>query len=155
MKAITDCAKCKDLGEMQLHALLNPITCRHPFELLVGDYLTLPVGKGGFCKVGLYLDTFSQHVWGYKFKTHRSGKMIVKSLNDIFSNFTVPGMFMTDGGTHFISGEVMEFCEAVGTKTHIVPAYSPWINRLVEGTNKLLIYMWIWRWTRKRADGVV
>ncbi len=29
-------------------SLLNPITRRHPFELLVGDYLSLPTGKGGY-----------------------------------------------------------------------------------------------------------
>lgn len=40
---------------------MEPITCQHPFELLVGDYLTLPKAKG-FHTVGVYLDTFSQHV---------------------------------------------------------------------------------------------
>lgn len=64
LKAILDCARCKNFGSTHLHSLLQPITRRHPFELLVGDYLSLPVGKGGFHTVGLYLDTFSQHVWG-------------------------------------------------------------------------------------------
>jgi hypothetical protein len=53
VKAITDCPHCKSFGGTHLHVLLNPITCWHPFELLVGDYLTLPVGKGGFFQVGL------------------------------------------------------------------------------------------------------
>jgi hypothetical protein len=139
--AITNCARCKSFGGAHLHALLNPITRRHPFELLVGDYLTLPEGKGGYFQVGLYLDTCTQHVWGYKFKTHGSGKTTVKSLHDIFHNFIAAETFMTDGGTHFTSHEVTEFCEASGTKTHVVPAYSPWVNGLVEGTNKLLIYV--------------
>jgi hypothetical protein len=139
--AILDCARCKNFGGTHLHALLNPITRRHPFELLVGDYLTLPEGKGGFHQVGLYLDTCTQHVWGYMFKTHGSGKTTLKSLKDIFFNFTAPETFMTDGGTHFTSHEVTEFCDTAGTRTHVVPAYSPWINGLVEGTNKLLIYI--------------
>jgi hypothetical protein len=29
----------------------------------------------------------------------------------------------------------------VGDKTHIVPAYSPWVNGLVEGTNKLFLHI--------------
>jgi transposase InsO family protein len=136
-----DCARCKGFGGAHLHALLNPITRCHPFKLLVGDYLTLPEGRGGYHQVGLYLNTCTQHVWGYKFKTHGSGKTTVKSLNDIFHNFTAPETFMTDRGTHFTSHEVTEFCEASGTKTHIVSAYSPWVNGLVEGTNKLLIYV--------------
>jgi RNase H-like domain found in reverse transcriptase len=60
--AIMTCARCKGFGGTHLHSLLNPITRRHPFELLVGDYLSLPEGKGGFQTVGLYLDTASQHV---------------------------------------------------------------------------------------------
>jgi hypothetical protein len=141
VKAISDCARCKNFGGAHLHALLNPITCQHPFELLVGDYLTLPEGKGGFHQVGLYLDTCTQHVWGYMFKTHGSGKTMVKSLKDIFFNFTAPETFMMDRGTHFTSHKVMEFCSSSGTKTHVMSAYSPWINGLVKGTNKLLIYI--------------
>ena len=141
VKAILDCPRCKSFGGAHLHALLNPITRRHPFELLVGDYLTLPEGKGGFFQVGLYLDTCTQHVWGYMFKTHGSGKTTLKSLKDIAYNFTTPETFMTDGGTHFTNHEVTEFCDASGIKTHVAPAYSPWVNGLVEGTNKLLIYV--------------
>jgi transposase InsO family protein len=72
---------------------------------------------------------------------HGSGKTTVKSLRDIFYNYTAPETFMTDGGTHFTSHEVVNYCEASGAKTHVVPAYSPWVNGLVEGTNKLLIYV--------------
>jgi hypothetical protein len=90
VKAIMDCPHCKSFGGSHLHTFLNPIMRRHPFELLVGGYLTLPEGKGGFHQVGLYLDTCTQHVWGYMFKTHGSGKMTIKSLEDIFYNFTSP-----------------------------------------------------------------
>jgi hypothetical protein len=57
--AILECGRCKNFGNMHVHALLTPITHRKPFELLVGDYLSLPVGKGGFTKVGLYADVFA------------------------------------------------------------------------------------------------
>jgi hypothetical protein len=56
----------------------------YPFELLIGDYLSMPTKKGGYRTVGLYLDTFSQHIWGYKFKTASTGKTTVKSLEDIY-----------------------------------------------------------------------
>ena len=69
MTAISDCAKCKNFGSTHLNALLQPITHQHPFELLVGDYLSMPMGKGRYHTVGLYLDTCSQHIWGDKFKT--------------------------------------------------------------------------------------
>ena len=141
VKAIMDCAWCKNFGGTHLHSLLQPITRRHPFELLVGDYLSLPVGKGGYHTAGIYLDTCSQHVWGYKFKTHGSATTTNRSLDDIFHNFAPPETFMADGGKHFKNKEVTDNCERWGTKLHTVAAYSPWVNGLVEGTNRLLLYI--------------
>ena len=37
VKGITSCGTCKNSGGVHLHALLSPITRRHPLELLVGD----------------------------------------------------------------------------------------------------------------------
>ena len=48
---------------------------------------------------------------------------------------------MSDGGKHFDNNEVRETCTKWGTTTRIVPAYSPWINGLVEGTNKILLHV--------------
>jgi hypothetical protein len=141
VKAIYDCARCKNFGSTHLHALLQPITRRHPFELLVGDYLSLPVGKGGYHTAGLYLDTFSQHVWGDMFKTAGSAKTTTKSLDGICSAYAPPETFMSDGGRHFDNNEVKATCKKWGTKHHVTPAYSPWVNGLVEGTNKLLLYV--------------
>jgi len=111
IKAILDCAHCKNFGGTHLHSLLKLITRHHPFELLVGDYLSLPVGKGGYHTARIYLDTCSQHVWGYKFKTHRMAMTTNKSLNDIFHNFAPLETFMADRGKHFKNWEVAENCE--------------------------------------------
>ena len=141
LNAIAHCPRCKNFGTSHLHALLNPITRRHPFELLVGDYLTLAVGKGGYRYVGLYLDTFSQHVWAFKIKTAGSAKTTIDALRHIFHGFTPPETFMTDGGKHFDNRDVQDFCAQWGVQPHVVAAYSPWINGLVEGTNKLLLHI--------------
>ena len=45
LDAIKDCARCKNFSTAFIHSRLEPITCRHPFKLLVGDYLSLPVAK--------------------------------------------------------------------------------------------------------------
>ena len=121
IKGIVDCGTCKNFGGTNLHSLLDPITRRHPFELLVGDYLSLPTGKGGFHTVGLYLDTFSQHVFGYKIKTAGSAKTTTDSLNNIFHGYAPWEMFMSDGGKHFDNKEVRDLCSKWGTKTHVVP----------------------------------
>jgi hypothetical protein len=48
---------------------------------------------------------------------------------------------MSDGGKHFKNNEVRQCCEKWGGRHHVVAAYSPWINGLVEGTNKILLYI--------------
>jgi hypothetical protein len=53
VKGITGCGVCKNFGGTHLHSLLDPITRRHPFELLVRDYLSLPAGKGGYCTISI------------------------------------------------------------------------------------------------------
>jgi hypothetical protein len=55
-KAIMECGKCKGFGATHLHSLLEPITRRHPFELMAADTLSMPKGKGGFTKLGLWMD---------------------------------------------------------------------------------------------------
>ena len=67
---LQQCPQCKNFGATHMHALLDPITQCHMFELLVADYLSLLKGKGGYHTVLLILDTFSQYMWGYKLKTH-------------------------------------------------------------------------------------
>lgn len=140
MEAIANCAKCKNFGSQHLHSLLEPITCRHPFKLLVSDYLTLPQGRG-YHTLGVYLDTFSQHIWAFKYRNSGTARTTVDSLSQIFKNFTPSEMFMSDGGKHFDNEQVRNYCTKWSCKTHIVAAYSPWINGLVEGTNKILLHV--------------
>ena len=100
MNTIAACPKCKNFGAQKLNSLLEPITRQHPFELLVGDYLSMPTGKGRYHTLGLFLDAFSQHAWVTKFKTAGTAKTTVDSLNTIFNNFTTAETFMTNGGWH-------------------------------------------------------
>jgi transposase InsO family protein len=141
LKAIQACTQCKNFGPTRLNALLQPITRRHPFELMVGDYLSMPPGKGGYHTIGLYLDAFSQHAWAFKYKTAGTAKTTVDAIRTISNNFIAPETFMTDGGSHFNNIMVREFCQANRCKHHVTPAYSPWVNGLVEGANKILLHV--------------
>ena len=80
-------------------------------------------------------------MWGFKFKTAGTGKTTVKALNEIYGGFAPAEVFMSDGGKHFKNNEVKQCCEKWGGRHHVVAAYSPWINGLVEGTNKILLYI--------------
>jgi hypothetical protein len=141
VSAIMDCARCKGFGPAHLHSLLDPVIRRHPFELVAGDYLSMPEGIGGYKNVGLYVDTCSQNIWGFKYKEHGSADTTESALEYICDNFLEMETFMVDNGRHFKNKAVERFCDTRGINFHCVSAYSPWINGLVEGANKLLIYV--------------
>jgi hypothetical protein len=138
-KAIMDCGRCKGFGTTHLHSLLEPITRRHPFELMTADTLSMPKGKGGFTKLGLWMDVYAQRVWATKLKTSATGKSSRKSYSDICDLFTASETLMTDGGPEFDNAELRAECEKRGTKLQICPAYSPWVNGLLEGMNSILL----------------
>ena len=89
--------------------------------------------------VGVYLDVFSQHVWGEKLKMAGSTKTTKKTMMQICHDFAPPETFMSDSGSHFKNKEVQDLCDEWGIKHHVVIAYSPWINGLVEGTNMYVL----------------
>jgi hypothetical protein len=60
----------------------------------------MPPGKGGFTKIGLYADVFTQKLWGFKSKS-AAGKNTVDSLQHINNAFIAPETIMVDGGSHF------------------------------------------------------
>ncbi|KAJ7711794.1 hypothetical protein B0H16DRAFT_1744800 [Mycena metata] len=107
LDAIQNCGECLNFGSTHLHALLQPITRRHPFELLVGDYLAMPKGKGG-----------------YK-ETHGSAVTTKAALNTLFTGYAPWETFQTDGGSHFDNADVRQLCGKFGVKTHVVAKYSP------------------------------
>ena len=129
--AVISCGKCKGFGTTHLHSLLEPITRRHPFELLVSDMLTMPLGKGGLKKISLYIDVYSQHVLGNALRKAATGKSTRTALTKVCDTYTDPETLMTDGGPKFDNAEVREFCESRGIKLHIVPAYSPCVTILI------------------------
>lgn len=110
-RAQLECPKCKSFGAATKNSALQPIQQTQPFALVAGDYLSLPVGKGGFKTVGLYIDTYSNFVWRTKLKMTGSGKLTIASLKRIFYEYAVPKSFMSDGGSHFKNNEVDQFCE--------------------------------------------
>ena len=85
-----------------------------------------------------------QHVWGFTYKVTSSGKNMQDTLEKIFHKFTPAEVFMTDGGPHFDNKMVHDSYAKWGTETHVVSAYSPWVNGLVEGANKILLHILKW-----------
>ena len=74
-----------------------------------------------------------------KLKTAATGKSSRKSYSNICNLFTASETLMTDGGPKFDNEELQAECIKQGMKLHICPAYSPWVNSLLEGTNSVLL----------------
>jgi transposase InsO family protein len=138
-QAQLECPKCKSFGATTRNSALQPIRRTQPFALIAGDYLSLPVGKGGFKTVGLYIDVYSGFVWSSKLKTAGTGKSTVTSLKRLFHDYAVPKSFMSDGGSHFDNNEVDSYCNEERVQHIVTPAYAPWVNGLIENANRLLL----------------
>jgi hypothetical protein len=87
MTMIVKCGHCKVFGGSHLAALLEPTTHWHPWELMVGDYMSMPVGKGGFHMIGLFMDVYSQKIFRFKFTTYGSTATTIASLNRIWQMY--------------------------------------------------------------------
>jgi hypothetical protein len=92
----------------------------------------MPKGKGGFTKIALYADIYSQHVWADKLKTSASATTTCRTFNNICTTFRAPEALMVDGGPEFDNNAVCKACAVHNVKLWIVPGYSPWINGLME-----------------------
>jgi transposase InsO family protein len=139
VEAITECGQCKNFGAKHIQSLLEPITRRHPFELMVGDTLSMPRGKGGFHKLALEMDTYSQRLWAKPLATAASGNTTVTRLRKLWTDFHAPESYMCDNGLEFDNAQLQELCDEFGVELHYVAAYSPWVNGLVEGMNAKLL----------------
>jgi transposase InsO family protein len=138
-QACIECSHCKGFGPAKLNALLQLIRRVRPFDLMAGDYVSLPTGKGGFKTLGVYIDTCSNFVWVSKIKSAGTRLTTRESLQRICLDYATPRAFMSDGGSHFKNGTVDEFCDNNNIQHIVTPAYAPWVNGLVESTNNLLL----------------
>lgn len=78
--AVTTCPQCKNFVPRLRAAQLQPITRARPFDLVVGDYLALPTGHGGFKTVLLLVDVYSRFLFTFPFREPGTGKTTVDSL---------------------------------------------------------------------------
>lgn len=135
VNGLRDCGVCANFGTPHLHSLLQPVTRRHPFELFVADYLSMPTGSGGFQTIALVMDVYTRFRWGFKLTTKGTAKTTLAALQTIVSGFSTPEALMTDGGSHFDCDVVRDYCEANNISLTIISAYSPHIAGLIKNGN--------------------
>ncbi|QRW10689.1 Retrovirus-related Pol polyprotein from transposon opus [Ceratobasidium sp. AG-Ba] len=138
-EAATSCPRCKNFGPRLLSALLKPITRARPFDLLVGDYVALPEGHGGFKTVLVLVDVYSRYLFAFASRKPGTGRFTVDALDKLSQLLLTPRSFMADRGKHFDCVEVKTWADGQGVQLLKTPPYAPWANGLAEGYVKLLI----------------
>lgn len=137
--AITTCPRCRNFGPKLMSALLAPITRARPFDLLCGDYLSLPMGTGGYKTVLLLVDVYSRFTFGFMTRNAGTGSFTVECLEKLGDTIMTPASFMSDNGSHFDCKEVTDWAKHNQVTLIHSPAYTPSVNGLVEDANKILL----------------
>ncbi|QRV96793.1 Retrovirus-related Pol polyprotein from transposon opus [Ceratobasidium sp. AG-Ba] len=106
IESVTSCPRCKNFGPRLLLAHMQPNTQARPFDLLVGDYVLLPSGHGGFKTVLVLVDVYSCFIFTFPLRGPGMGCFTVDALSRISDVLLTPRSFMADGGSHFDCNEV-------------------------------------------------
>ncbi|QRW08678.1 Retrovirus-related Pol polyprotein from transposon opus [Ceratobasidium sp. AG-Ba] len=133
-EAVISCPRCKNFGPRLRSAQLQPITRAKPFDLLVGDYLLLPLGQGKFKTVLLLIDVYSRYMFTFPSRNPGTGKFTVDALTRISDWLLTPTAFLADGGKHFDCEERHESDEDDDATT--VP--ESWPKHLAQATTAQL-----------------
>jgi hypothetical protein len=64
-EVVTSCPRCKNFRPRLLLAQLQPIMHAQPFDLVVGDYISLPVGHSRYKCVLVLIDVYSQFSFAF------------------------------------------------------------------------------------------
>lgn len=137
--AVSSCARCRNFGPKLMNALLAPITRARPFDLLCADYLSLPVGTGGYKTVLLIIDVYSRFTFAFMTRGAGTGAFTVECLQKVSDMIMSPIAFMSDNGSHFDCKEVDDWAKQNNISVIHSPAYTPSVNGLVEDGNKILL----------------
>ena len=63
---------------------------------------------------------------------NRTSETVKVYLSEIFARFGIPKTLVSDNGPEFVSGDLNQLCESLGTKIMESPVYRPGANGLAE-----------------------
>lgn len=140
VSACIDCAYNKDSAAKVRAGYLHPINkVEQPFHTLHLDHLGPFVrSKTGNCYILTIVDGFTKYVFARPVKDTKT-KNVVKVLDSLFSDFSVPSRIISDRGTAFTSAKFKEFCVGTGVR-HVLNAVAcPRANGQAERFNQTIL----------------
>lgn len=134
---IKRCQTCQQFGPRR-SSTIDPVIVSSPMQVWAMDFVSLPTSHGR-SKVLVIVDYFSRFVWAFACAQQRA-KDVVEALETLRITLAVlPARIVTDGASHFDCAEVADYLTEQEVEHHVVSAYAPWVNGLVERHNGLLV----------------
>jgi hypothetical protein len=137
---LSGCATCQKMRKRKSQSLLDRRTISgSPFAELSIDVLKLPKpdARGNkYCIV--IVDNFSRWT-SLTAVPNKSAFDAARALVNSIGNFGVPLRLRSDGGGEFINGVIVGLTQMMGVSQHVVQAYTPTANGIVERTNRAIL----------------
>ena len=143
---IRKCGHCKKFEATPPIALLKPLACSGPGELLHVDFTsieeTVPLHQEPVIRnVMVMLDHFSKYVIAYVVKDQTACTATEMLRNGYFGLFSAPAYLVSDQGKAFTGHLISNLCELYGVQKLRTSPYHAQTNGQVERMNQTIIRM--------------
>ena len=143
---IRKCGQCKKFEATPPVALLKPLACSRPGELLHVDFTsikeTVPLHQEPVIRnVMVMQDHFSKYVVAYVIKDQMACTAAETLRNGYFSLFGAPAYLISDQGKAFTGHLISNLCELYGVQKLRTSPYHAQTNGQVERMNQTIIWM--------------
>ena len=143
---IKKCGHCRKYEAAPPVALMKPLTCSGPGELLHVDFTsikeTVPLKEDPVIRNVLVLqDHFSKYIVAYMVKDQIAHTAAETLRNGYFGLFSAPAYLVSDQGKAFIGHVITHLCELYGVQKLRTSPYHAQTNGQVERMNQMIIRM--------------
>ena len=143
---IKKCGHCRKYEAAPPVALMKPLTCSGPGELLHVDFTsieeTVPLKEDPVIRNVLVLqDHFSKYVVAYVVKDQTAHTAAETLRNGYFGLFGAPAYLVSDQGKAFTGHVITHLCELYGVQKLRTSPYHAQTNGQVERMNQTIIHM--------------
>jgi len=137
---ISGCPVCQKMKKRRDRVIVDRHTIAgSPFAELSIDVLKLPKAdaRGNkYCVV--IVDSFSRWT-SLTACVNKSAMDAARALLQFVGNFGAPLRLRSDGGGEFVNGIITSLTRMIGTSPHVVQAYTPTANGIVERANRAIL----------------
>lgn len=135
--SIKTCRRCCLFGNRHQKYLLKPIIQHAPFDMMVMDFVSMPVGTNGHNEMLVSCDVFTRYIHAESYKGPPTSNMVIRFLDSYINRFVRMRRLLLDNGSQFQCNAMAEWAE----RNKVVLEYStPYAHvGLAESANHLVL----------------